>query len=326
MMKKTAKLITLTLSLIALLAFGSLNAQSLDEAGILFNQGVEQMKAEQFEQAITTFEATVAICDQLGAEGSELKERAVQQIPDLHYRLGLALYREKKIQESIVRLEQAAEVSKELGDESTLAKAQKLLPQLIYAVGMAEYKKDNFEAALDKMDAALTYDETYAKAYLGKALILNKQDNADEMQLSLQKAIAFGEEDGDSKTVASAREIGYKGFLVRGQKALQGNNFAEAESYLGLAASYNDTEANLHYLLAVTYNKLQKWELARDEAAKAVEMEESPDKQAAAWFELGTAYEKLGDNGNACDAYSKALSGPNGAAAKYQREEVLKCP
>lgn len=326
MMKKTAKLITLTVSLFLVLANGNLNAQSLDEAGQLFNQGVEQMKAEQFNQAITSFEATVAICDQLGAEGADLKQRAVAQIPDLHYRMGLGLYKEKKIAESIIRLEQAAEVSKELGDESTLAKAQKILPQLIYAVGMAEYKKENFDVAFERMNAALAYDESYAKAYLGKALILNKQDNADEMQDNLQKAISFGEEGGDSKTVASAQEIGYKGFLVRGQKALQGNNFAEAESYLSKAASYNDAEANLHYLLAVTYNKLQKWELARDAASKAVELEESPEKQGAAWFELGTAYEKMGDNGNACDAYAKAQSGPNAAAAKYQREEVLKCP
>jgi tetratricopeptide (TPR) repeat protein len=326
MMKKTAKLITLTVSLFLVLANLNLNAQSLDEAGMLFNQGVEQMKAEDFNQAITSFEATVAICDQLGPEGAELKARAVQQIPDLHYRLGLALYKEKKIAESIIRLEQAVEISKELGDENTQAKAQKILPQLIYAVGMSEYKKDNFDAALEKMNAALAYDESYAKAYLGKALILNKQDNAEEMQDNLQKAIRFGEAEGDSKTIASAQEIGYKGFLVRGQKALQANQLADAESYLSKAASYNDSEANLHYLLAVTYNKLQKFELARDEAAKAVELEESPEKQAAAWFELGTAYEKLGDNGNACDAYAKALTGPNGAAAKYQRDEVLKCP
>jgi len=300
-------------------------AQTINEAGERFNQGVEMTKTEDYEGAITAFEQAVAICDQLGEEGAELKSRAVAQIPDLHYKAGFALYKAKKLDEAIQRLERASMVATEYGDNTTLAKTNKLIPQLLNAQGLTRFKKDEFDAALQSFDKAIAIDAEFAKPYLGKAYVFFKKDDADAMKEAVDMAIAKGEAAGDEKTVSSAKEQGYKGFLIKGQKAIQGSDYKAAEGFLVQAAAYDDSDANLHYLLAVTYNKLGKSDDALAEAGKAIEKEEAPDKLAAMYFELATAHEKKGDSAAACEAYSKALNGPNGAAAKYQMEEVLKC-
>lgn len=325
MMKKTAKIIALTVGMFVFLAGPGLFAQTMDEAGQKFNEGIQMTKSDNFEGAIIAFEETIAICEQLGPEGAELQGRAEEQLPGLKYKQGIALYKAKKITESIEWLEKAVMDAEKYGDATTLARAKKVLPQLVNAVGLSYYKKDDLDLAIEKFDEAISYDPDFAKAYLGKALAYNKKDDTEAMREALRVAIEKGEADGDSKTVATAKTLGYKGFLVRGQKAIQANDHQKAQEYLSEAASYDEGDANLHYLLAVTYNKLSNWDDALAEAEKAVEMAESPEKTAAAYFEMGTAYEKKGDTENACSSYQKALTGPNGAAAKYQMEQVLKC-
>ena len=102
-MKRTAKIITLTVGLFLLAGLGTTFAQSINEAGDKFNTGVEQVKADNYDAAIAAFEECVAICDKLGAEGADLKSRAASQIPELHYKAGVALYKDKKIMEEIGR-------------------------------------------------------------------------------------------------------------------------------------------------------------------------------------------------------------------------------
>lgn len=324
-MKRTAKLIALTVCTSILIASGNLFSQTLNEAGEKFNEGVELTKAENYDGAVTAFESCISICDQVGPEGADLKSRAVSQIPDLHYKAGVALYKGKKITESITRLKKASLLAKEYGDDETLAKSNKLLPQLINAVGLSHYKKDDFDNAITSFDEAISYDIDYAKPYLGKALALNKKNDFEGMQEALVLAIEKGEAANDTKTVETAKELGYKSFFVRGQKALQASNFDEAQRLFTKALSYGEGDANLYYLLSVTYNKLSQWDMTLEQAGKAIAMEESPEKQAAIYFEMGTAYEKKGDTENACASYRKALTGANGAAAKYQMEQVLKC-
>ena len=325
MMKRTARNIAVTVSVFFIASLGMLTAQTINEAGEKFNQGIELMKTDSYDAAIAAFEQVISISDKLGEEGADLKARASAQLPDLHYKAGMALYKDKKIAESIARLETAAKVAEQYGDMETKAKANKIIPQLHYAVGMAFYKKDDFIKTIENCEKAITIDPEYAKAYLGKAIALNKMDDMEGMRESIRLAVEKGNASGDEKTVASAKEVGYRAFLVKGQKALQASDYKNARIFLGEAGSYDEGDANLHYLLAVTHNKLSQWDEALAEAQKAVEKEDSPDKLAAVFFELGTAYENKGDAANACASYQKALTGPNGAAAKYQMEQVLKC-
>jgi len=323
-MKQMARTL-LTVSLFSLLLTGSLQSQTLNEAGEKFNQGIELVKVENHDGAIAAFESCISICDKLGPEGAELRGRAAAQLPELHYKAGVALYKEKKVNEAIVRLEKTIAVADQYGDADTRGKAQKLIPQLHYAVGMAFYKKDEYLKTIESCDKAIAMDPDYAKAYLGKALAMNKLDDTEGMREALRTAIEKGEAGKDEKTVETARELGYKAYLSKGQKAIQASDYKSALSFLGEAASYSDGDANMHYLLAVTHNKLKMWDEAITQAQKAVAGEDSPDKLAAVFFELGTAYEYKGDAANACASYQKALTGPNGAAAKYQMEQVLKC-
>ncbi len=316
----------LALGIVLIFSAVNLTAQSLNEAGELFNKGIQLTSAEDYEGAIAAYEQCISMCDKLGDEGDDLKARAFAILPDLHYRAGLALYRNKKVAESIPRLEKAAAVAKEYGDNATEAKINKLIPQLYYAVGSASYKKDEFEKALVDLNKAIALDPEYSKPYLIIALSYSKLDRLEEMREALDKAIQLGTQEGDEKSVNTARDAGYKTFLNRGQRAIQSSKFAEAEGHLITATQYEANNASLQYLLAVTYNKLGKTDEAIAAATKSIELEEDAnEKRAAAYFELGTAYNAKGDNVQACAAFKKALFGPNAEAAKYQIEQELKC-
>jgi tetratricopeptide (TPR) repeat protein len=82
-----------------------------------------------------------------------------------------------------------------------------------------------------------------------------------------------------------------------------------------------------HFLLATIYNEQSRYQDAVNSAQRAIDLfNGTKDETAKIYFELGKAYEGLGDITRACAAYNDAAYGNYEASAKYQMEHVLKCP
>ncbi len=68
---------------------------------------------------------------------------------------------------------------------------------------------------------------------------------------------------------------------------------------------------------------LKKWDAAIASTKKALSLQ--TNDKSDIYFTLGQAYQGKHENTAACSAFKHVLKGPNVAAAKYQRAQVLKC-
>jgi len=302
------------------LAFGA-GAQTLDEAGAAFNEGIQFSKEEKYTEALAAYEKTIGICKQIGDEAMDLQIRAEQQLPLTYFNVAKGLYEAKNYSEAISNFEQSARFADQMGESKTADASRTYLAGIYTAMGNSGYKKEEFDSAIEKYNKALEFKPEYYKAYYGLGLVYKKQDNLPQMKEALDKAIAMAGD--DSKTVENANDAAGSAFRNAGALAVQAKKYSDAVSNLLASQEYNNTDASAYYYLALAYNGLSQWDDAIAAANKAIELQ-SEDKSDI-YFELGKSYEKKGDTAASCENYKKVTAGNNVAAAKYQIEQVLKC-
>ena len=315
---KKAKFLVLAL----ILGFGTATlAQTLNDAGEAFNQAIQYSKEDNYTEALKYYQQTIEICDQLGDEGIDLKLKAEQQLPSTYYNIAKNHYEAKEYNEAIANFDLAAQWADQMGEEKTADAARTYLAGIYTAVGNSDYKKEEYDKAIEDYNKALSYKPDYFKAYYSMGLTYKKQDKLAEMQAAMDKVIEMAPA-GDN-TAEKARDVTATTFLNEGAIALQNGAYDKAVSNLTTSIAYNAGEPLAHYYLALAYNGTSDYDSAITSANKAIEagLENSGD----AWFAIGQAYEAKGNNTSACDAYKKVNNGPNVQAAKYQVEQVLKC-
>jgi len=314
----------LSMLVVVLLAF-SVNAQTtITEVINAFNAGAEEVNNGNFDAAITQFESTIALADELGAEGDELKANASAQIPALYYRLALDAYKAKDIPGAIARFESAVDACDKYGNDDIKAKSLKYIPQLYYAQGNAQVKSEELDAALASFDKALEFKPDYARAVYGKALVYKRQGDDAKMVTEMEEAIKVAKAAGDSKTTQAANKALKDNYLNAGKIAFQAEDYEEAIKNFEASYKYDSKDAEPYYLTCVIYGKEGEFEKAVEYGEKAALYEAEAD-QAKIWYEVGNAYMSLVEYDKACAAYSKALVEPYLATVKHKMETVLNC-
>lgn len=314
------KSLIIALAIISGLAF-NLTAQTLDEAGTAFNEGIQFTKELKFTEAAASYEKTIAICKQLGDEGMELQIKAEQQLPGTYFNLAKGLFDAKNYTDAIPDFEKSAQYADQMGEAKTADASRTYLAGIYYALGNADLKNEAPDAAIEKYNKALGYKESYYKAYYGLGLVYKKQNNLPLMKESFDKAISMAGD--DAKTITNAKEAAASAYQKAGAVALQSSKYSAAVENLVASQEYDTTKASSYYYLALAYNGLSKWDDAVSSANRALELQ--TEDKSDIYFEIGKSYEKKGDNTAACENYKKVTGGNNVAAAKYQMETVLKC-
>ncbi len=322
-MRNTVKLFLVSLFLSITISGYS---QTKDDAGEAYNEGIQYVKSDDFNNAITAFEKAIKICNEVGAEADELKAMAAQQLPAMYYKSATALYKEKKIDEAIQRYEKTAIVSVKYVNAEMEKKSNKMIPQLYNLKGSTYYKRKDYENALKNFDLSIQKDPDFAKAYYSKGLVYNKMKDAVKMKESFDLAIEKAEAKGDSKTLARAKKAARKYLTSFAVISIQKEKIDDAITYLDQASEYGEGDANTYYYYAISYNKKKRWDDAIKAGNKALDLEKD-EKAAKAkiFYELGTAYYGKGDSAAACIAYKEAVYGEHVDQANYQIKEVLKC-
>jgi tetratricopeptide (TPR) repeat protein len=297
------------------------SAQGLNEAGELFNQGIQFAKDNNYAAAIDAYQKTIDMTSQLGDEGIDLMMKAEQAVVSAYYNYGVALYKDKKYGDAIKEFKLAAEKAGKVGDTKTAGLANTYLAGLYTGIGNSKLKKDELDAAIEQYKAALVYKPDYLKAYYGMGLVYKKQEDYEMMKQSMDKVISMGKE--SDPTVQKAKSSAATTFLNAGAVDLQRLNYQDAVENLNTSTQYDPAEAQTYYYLSVAYNGLKKW----DEAIASANMAKSKGYGEASdiYFQIGQANEGKGDSTAACQAYAQVTSGPNVDAAKYQMAQVLKC-
>lgn len=293
--------------------------QTINEAGEALNQGAELSKTDP-KAAIASFQQCIDVASQLGEEGAELQGKAESMIVKMHYRVAMSELKAKKYDEAIVSLQSTVEVADKYNDAEIKAKATKYIPEAYSKKGSTLSRAKKYDEAIAAYNKAIELNGKKGKYYFGRGVVYKKMKNLDAMKTDLDKAIELSKE-GD-KVSKKCKSTLHKTYMNAGAKSIQKQKFADAAQLLSVATQYG-ASANAYYYQAVANNGIKKFDVAIEAANKALELEKE-DKMRV-YFQLGTSYAGLGDNGNACVNFKKVTAGPYVEQAKYQVEQVLKC-
>ncbi|MBE9492026.1 MAG: hypothetical protein IMY70_04015, partial [Bacteroidetes bacterium] len=102
-------------------------AQTINEAGTVFNEAIQLAKDEQNEAAVKIYDKCINICEQLGEEGEDLKMKAQTQITIMCSKMGIDAYKTKKPDEAIAYLNKSYKYAEIIVDKKAMDKATKYL-------------------------------------------------------------------------------------------------------------------------------------------------------------------------------------------------------
>lgn len=303
----------------------------MDPVIAVFNDGVAKVNAGDFKTAIADFEEVLVLAESVGAPANDLKSKAQAQLPVLHYQVANAYIKQKKYDEAIPSLEKTIELSDLYGNNAdNKAKALKYLPALLTGVGSQKYKDKDFPAAIKNFDDAIKYDPSYAKAYMGKGVVLADQFKEKEMIENLGKAIELATASGDAKTAETSRIRLGAYYINQGKTDLEDVDpedvdYSPAVSSFEKAISFNPAATEAYYLLSVIWNKSAEFDKAIENAKKALESETDAEKIATINYELGIGYNGVAEYDLACEAFNKAMVGSIAEKATAKKEKVPGC-
>jgi tetratricopeptide (TPR) repeat protein len=310
-----------TLALAAILSVSMVSggqAQTKNDAAIAFNAAA-QLAVTDLPGAIKGMNDVIGICDKVGADASDLKEKAQKSLPGWHYQVANNLLKEKKIDEAQVSLEKSLELADLYKDAEIKDKASKQLAKVYVAKGNTLLKTEKTDEALALFDKAIGFTPTYAKAYFSRGQALKKKGDFDKMKESMDMAISYGKETGDTSSLNNAKNVMRDNLVTRASKAVQKGTNEQAITLANSSLTYNDQNKDAYYLLAVAYNKTSKWDNAIEAANKGLALEEnSKEKKARFYLELGNAQKGKGDTASACSSFRNAAYGVNAAVASAQ--------
>jgi tetratricopeptide (TPR) repeat protein len=139
-------------------------------------------------------------------------------------------------------------------------------------------------------------------------------------------AIAAATKEKDTITIQAAKSAVASSLYAEGADAFKKKSYSIAVDKLNSSITYDKSNKEVYYLLAVSYNNLKKNDEAIAAANLGVALEEQTAiKMARFYYEIAKAYEGKNDASNACENYKKAAVGTFAASANYQMKTVLKC-
>jgi tetratricopeptide (TPR) repeat protein len=302
----------------------NVNSQTRNDVITFYNEGAKAMQTD-VPAAITAFENVVVTADKVGEEAADLKQKAVQVLPGLYYKLAAAALNEKKPAAEIISASKTAiAASEKYGNTSNKEKSQKVLVQGYNNLAVDYFSKNDFEKALLTIDSLLVINPDYVNAIYNKALIYIKQDNAEAFEKTIDGYLEKVKSTNDTIKTQKASTLALEYFRSAGSKANQANKLDEALASLNKSAKYGD-DKDLFYYFADVYNKKGNFVSGAEYAQKGLDLETgSAEAKAKFFYQLAVAQVGKGQTAEACASFKNALYGPFAEASKAQRTN-LKC-
>jgi tetratricopeptide (TPR) repeat protein len=302
----------------------TVNSQTRNDVITFYNEGAKAMQTN-VPAAIAAFENVVTTSDKVGEEAADLKQKAVQVLPGLYYKLAATALNEKKPAAEIISSSKTAiAASEKYGNTSNKEKAQKVLVQGYNNLAVDYFSGNDFEKALLTIDSLLLINPDYVNAIYNKALIYIKQDNDDAFEKTIDLYLEKVKTANDTIKTQKASTLALEYFRSAGSKANQANKLDEALTVLNKSAKYGD-DKDLFYFFADVFNKKGNFDNGAEYAQKGLDMEAgNAEAKAKFFYQLAVAQVGKGQTAEACASFKNALYGPFAEASKAQRTN-LKC-
>lgn len=301
-------------------------AQTYTDAVNAFNQGDELARAGKHRDAIAAFERVINISTALGAEGAEIKKKAEDYVPQLHFAYAVGLAREGKLLDAATAFESTIAVSRRYNNTTYAQRAQQGLLQAYYSAGNQALQAKNFERAIELYDKTIAVQNTFAQAYYNKGLALRNLNRGEQALEQFDRAIQLGQAARNNQIVDAATGAARNYLLLAAADAKNAKKYNETVALLKQAIEYKGDDAELHYRLAEVYNVMAQFDNAIESANKALALEKGgPVDRARIWFELGYAHKFKANVSAACEAYRNASFGDFRAGSEHAMLHELKC-
>lgn len=326
----------LLLSLFVLGIMADIQAQDRRSVVKTYNKGIELKQSGDFEQAVNTFNQTITNAEELGEEGQDLVERAKGQLVDTYYKKAVSKYKDLQKNQSLQNFDTAISAfqdAREVAEKHENAKVQKkinqIIPQLYYNKGVFAYKSGSNDLSLEALNKAVEMNSNYANAYYQIAIVRKNTDRVeqDEVISAFEKALEIGNKTNNSSVIEESKKQLGGIYLTRGHNLVEKKKQVQQgiQAY-EKALEYTPESAQVFFRLAEAHNKIQEWKQAKNYAEKGLNLESGgrTDK-AKYYFELGTAYQGMGQKQQACNAFSNAAYGSFKSPAEHAMEYDLEC-
>jgi len=302
-----------------------IQAQTINEVIEAFNGGAELVNGGAFEEAILKFEECIELATQLGTEGDEMKNNAQAQIPTLHYRLAMDLYKAKDIDGAILKFEDAVVACDKYGNDDVKSKSEKYIPQLYNVKGNTHLKNEEFEDAISSFDKAIEGIPNYTRAYYGKGMVYRKTKEEDKMIEMFDKTIEIAQSPGDDKYIDAVSKIMRNLYRDKAAVAFNAEDYPTVFEMANKSLEYDSEFSDPYYYMSRIYNKDLEYNKALENAQKALDFETDEERKPRIWFELGNAYVGLVEYEKACEAFGNCLVEPFESSVRHKMENVLNC-
>jgi len=301
-----------------------LNAQDRNEVIAVYNEGAKAIQTD-VPAAITAFEKVIELSDKVGETANDLKQKAVQVLPGLYYKLAATAYNEKKTAAEIIAASKlAGAMAEKYGSKTHGENSKKILVNGYYKMATEFFSANDYDNAMLAFDSVLTLNPDHIASIYNKALIYKNRDEADLFEQTIDQFLAKLDPAKDADKAVQAKGTALEYFRAAGSKANSANKLDEALALLNRAAKYGD-DKTMFYFFADVYNKKNSFTEGAEYAQKGLDLE-TGDAEAKAMFyyQLAVAQVGKGDTAAACESFKNALYGPFAEAAKAQRTN-LKC-
>jgi tetratricopeptide (TPR) repeat protein len=322
---KSMKLIAKSLLFAGLLFLGlNVSAQSVQDAGKVYNQANQQFKSRAYGQAVKLYEEALKTCKAAGPDAMQLQSQVQSQLAQAYFWNGISLYQKRQFDNAIAQFKKGANMSALIGNAKYKKLSSDYEARVYASKGNSLLQQKKYSQAAAMYDAGIKAYPNSINAYFGKCLLANDQKNYTELKAMVAKVkslIPTNPKGG--QYYGKARQVAFGAFLNAGASDLQKENYKDALANFDQAKSYYDASGILHYYMAVANLKLKKWDSAIANARKALTLQ--VNSKSDVYFTLGQAYQGKGMKTQACSSFKKVVKGPNVKSAKYQIKTVLKC-
>ena len=309
----------------------SLSGQTLTEVINEFNTGVEKLNNQEYEVSVEHFNQVLALAETVGDEANDMRAQAEKQIPSAYYRQATVFMKRKQYDNAIPYLEKTLESATAYNNNDEIkTKCINYLPKLYLMEGTRAVNNNAFEDAHAFFNKALTLNEDLYKAHQGKGKAFLKQDEIDSMleEYNLAKEGALAKNDMETVEKINSDIDSYYNKIIKEEVEMvdpEENDFTFVLEACNNALSANGENARALYHIALVNNKMIDYELAIENALKALLYEDEPLWISAINYELGYAYQNSVEYDKACEALQKVTSEPFLSRAEKKMESIPGC-
>lgn len=239
------KKIILTLASLALSA-AVMSAQDLKTVSEIFNSGAESLNNGAKTEALASFQNALSQATALGEEGKEVVKNCKNIIPNLLVSIAKDLFKEDKIDDAIVKANEALAFAKEFNIAEEIEDATKVIGQFLFQKGNNALNAKDFAGAAEAYKAVLDADPENGAAALRLGMALAGTGDIAAAEEAYKVAAANGQEAAANKQLgnlalkaasADLKAKNYQGALDNALKSAEINPSANAYKIAGNAAA-----------------------------------------------------------------------------------------